>query len=131
MSSVKNIPKSKLLKKGGSFQDMLAIMTYKSKDAGVKSALCDMLCRKSPVNKVSHDLLKPEYIGAMATMVGFMGGFPAPPRIFQTLTFRYETLQWLMVYVLIWQGGGGQDYYRSAIVTAVAFALKLVLDAIF
>lgn len=48
MSSVKNIPKSKLLKKGGSYQDMLAIMTYKSDNAGVKSALCDMLCRKSP-----------------------------------------------------------------------------------
>ena len=78
-----------------------------------------------------QDLLKPEYVVAIATMIGYMGGFPSPPRIFQTLTFRYETLQWLMVFVLIWQGGGGQDVYRSAIVTALAYVLKIGLDAVF
>lgn len=53
-----------------------------------------------------------------ATAVGAWGGFPKPPKMFQDLV-QNEIVQYLLVAVLVWQGGGQQDL-RKALTVAVA-----------
>jgi hypothetical protein len=66
-------------------------------------------------------------IGLLGTGVGAFGGLPQPPKLFIDITQRYELLQWVLVYVLIWQGAGGYDEYLSLLGTLVLFILyKLV-----
>ena len=66
-------------------------------------------------------------IGLLATGIGAFGGLPQPPKLFVDITQRYELLQWVLVYVLIWQGAGGYDEYLSLLGTISLFILyKLV-----
>ena len=66
-------------------------------------------------------------IGLLATGIGAFGGLPQPPKLFVDITQRYELLQWILVYVLIWQGAGGYDEYILLFGTIVLFILyKLV-----
>jgi hypothetical protein len=66
-------------------------------------------------------------VGLLATGIGAFGGLPQPPKLFVDITQRYELLQWILVYVLIWQGAGGYDEYLSLLGTISLFILyKLV-----
>ena len=58
---------------------------------------------------------------AAATAVGAYGGFPAPPPAFTELT-KNEMVQWTLVFVLIYQGGGSQDLKLSLLMTAAMYA---------
>jgi hypothetical protein len=58
---------------------------------------------------------------ALATAVGAYGGFPQPPPAFQNLV-RNEMIQWALVWVLVYQGGSGQDITLSTLITAAMFA---------
>jgi hypothetical protein len=58
---------------------------------------------------------------ALATAVGAYGGFPDPPAVFKNLV-RNEMVQWALVWVLIYQGGSGQDLTLATLVTAAMFA---------
>ena len=58
---------------------------------------------------------------ALATAVGAYGGFPQPPTVFQNLV-KNEMVQWALVWVLIYQGGSGQDLTLATLVTAAMFA---------
>lgn len=42
----------------------------------------------------------------LATAIGVFGGMPTPPKIFTTLT-SLSLVQWFLVFVLVYQGGGG------------------------
>jgi hypothetical protein len=42
------------------------------------------------------------------TIIGAFGGFPQPPKIFQAAA-EYQIVQWILVYILAYQGGAGQD----------------------
>jgi hypothetical protein len=57
---------------------------------------------------------------AFATMIGAFGGFPAPPKLFLNIA-SYGLIQWFLVFVLLYQGGGGQDIVLSAIITGITF----------
>ena len=59
---------------------------------------------------------------AMATTIGAFGGFPDPPKAFSALT-QYQFVQWMLVFVLIFQGGGSQDPLFSVAVTIATFLL--------
>lgn len=63
---------------------------------------------------------------AAATAVGAYGGFPTPPPAFVELT-KNEMVQWALVYVLIFQGGGAQDHKLSLLMTAAMFAAHKAL----
>ena len=73
---------------------------------------------KYPMNKV---------VLAFATLIGAFGGFPNPPPVFSSLT-KSPIVQWLLVFVLVWQGGGGQDMVFAAIVTILGYVLHTILS---
>ena len=62
-------------------------------------------------------------IGMIATSIGMFGGFPEPPKVFQNLVEDYPILKWTLVFVLIFQGMGGQDIYWSIIGTVATFLI--------
>jgi len=64
----------------------------------------------------------------LATGLGAFGGFPAAPVLFQDLA-QNEWFQWLMVYVLIWQGGGGQRWDLALAGTVVVFVIYKLLES--
>lgn len=63
----------------------------------------------------------------MATAIGAFGGFPKPPRVFNSLA-QNEMVQWALVFVLCYQGGSGQDVKMAALATAVMYVAKKALD---
>ena len=68
-----------------------------------------------------------QIILAVATGIGAYGGFPAAPAIFTKLT-QHEIVQWALVFVLLYQGGAGQDVKFAAMVTAAMFVVHKVLN---
>lgn len=63
---------------------------------------------------------------ALATAIGAFGGLPAPPKIFTTLS-SFWLVQWFLLFVLIYQGGGGADLTFSATMTGVVFIVYHLL----
>ena len=63
---------------------------------------------------------------ATATAVGAYGGLPAAPPAFVEFS-KNEMVQWALVFVLIYQGGGSQDPKLSLLVTAAMFAAHKAL----
>lgn len=65
-----------------------------------------------------------QYALSFLTLFGAWGGFPTPPKFFTWLTANVPGLryvfQWLMLFVLVYQGGSGQDLIL-ALVTSIAF----------
>lgn len=57
-----------------------------------------------------------------ATITGAFGGFPEPPKAFLHLT-QYQIVQWILVFILAYQGGAGGDISFAVISTLVAFVL--------
>jgi hypothetical protein len=78
------------------------------------------------IKKINSNVLYMKYtvdqlVLATATAVGAYGGFPAAPAAFTELT-KNEMVQWALVYVLIYQGGGAQDPKLTLLMTAAMFA---------
>lgn len=69
---------------------------------------------------------KGSFLLAMATLIGAFGGFPSPPKTFLKLT-NYEPFQWLLVFVLVYQGGSGADVKIAAEITFVGFILYKII----
>ena len=63
---------------------------------------------------------------AFATGIGAFGGFPEPPAVFKE-AIKNELVQWALVFVLLYQGGAGQDVKLALLVTAAMYAGKQVL----
>ncbi len=62
----------------------------------------------------------------LATAIGAFGGFPDPPKIFEDL-IKFEIIKWFLVFVLIYQGGGGADIEFSFFVTIIVYVIYLFL----
>ena len=72
---------------------------------------------------MSSDLGK--WILPLATAMIAWGGYPAPPKAFVELT-RHELVRYALLFILIWQGGGGQDVTVSLVTTAIIyFVIKI------
>lgn len=74
-------------------------------------------------------LLKTEFwtvVLVTCTILGAFGGFPEPPKVFLKLT-KYQPVQWLLVFVLVYQGGAGQDPLLAIAATAITFVLYTLL----
>lgn len=63
-----------------------------------------------------------EVITAFATALIAFGNFPKPPEKLEQLA-KNEIVQWIFVFILIWQGGAKQDIKLSLLATAAIFAL--------
>lgn len=66
------------------------------------------------------------WILPFATAVGAWGGFPEPPAMWKNLAAN-ELFQWLTVFILTWQGGGGQNMRVSLITTLGLFIVAKLL----
>ena len=49
-----------------------------------------------------------QWLLALATGIGAYGGFPKAPKAFEKFA-KTELAQWTLVFVLLYQGGAGQD----------------------
>lgn len=63
-----------------------------------------------------------QWILALATGIGAYGGFPKAPKAFERFA-RTEMAQWVLVFVLLYQGGAGQDIKFAASVTIAMYLL--------
>ena len=63
----------------------------------------------------------------IVTAMGAFGGFPEPPHIFKKF-IKNKIVQYLLLFLLIWQGGGGQNWKLSVKVTVVIFVLITVMN---
>lgn len=81
-----------------------------------------------PYGMILSDLIYP-----LATLSLFMAPalFPPPPYILYTIVTRFSILQWIFVFILVWQGGGKQDTFFSIGITFSAFILTSLLNLIF
>ena len=68
-----------------------------------------------------------QYVLAIATLLGAFGGFPAAPKVFTNLA-QNEIVQWGLVFVLLYQGGAGQDIKFAAMITGAAYVAVKVLN---
>ena len=69
-----------------------------------------------------------QYILTIATLLGAFGGFPDAPEIFKKFT-KNELVQWLLVFVLLYQGGSGQDPKLALIVTIIAYLIHKYISS--
>lgn len=63
---------------------------------------------------------------ALATAIGAYGGFPEPPLFFKNL-IKNEMVQWALVWILIYQGGSGQDMKLTTLITAAMYSAHKAL----
>ena len=63
------------------------------------------------------------------TAIGAFGCMPNPPKILKQIT-RFWPLQWLLVAVLVYQGGGEQDFQLAVEVTLICFVIYVILRLI-
>lgn len=59
-----------------------------------------------------------KYVVCFATAIGAFGGFPESPKIFKWLA-SWKIFQWFLVFVLLYQGGSGEDALFSLLVTGI------------
>jgi len=64
---------------------------------------------------------------SIATALGAFGGLPTPPKTFTDIIKNYPFIQWILMYILILQGGSGFDFIFAAFSTAVVFALYQII----
>ena len=63
---------------------------------------------------------------AVMSAIGALGGFPAAPKQFNELV-KDEMFQYLMLWILIYQGGGSQDPKLTTMVTVLVYAVMQML----
>lgn len=63
----------------------------------------------------------------LATGLIAFGGYPQPPQFFRDLASN-EWFQWLLVFILIWQGGAGQKWDLALVATTVLFLVTKLLS---
>ena len=63
-----------------------------------------------------------------ATYIGSLGGFPGPPQFFKDMA-RNELFRWTLVFILLYQGGAGQDVKLALMCTAMAYGAMMYLKS--
>ena len=63
----------------------------------------------------------------LATALGAWGGFPEPPEMLKKLQGNV-LVQYLMVVILVWQGGAGQNLQMAIVAAILLYVLKMVLN---
>jgi hypothetical protein len=63
---------------------------------------------------------------SIMTAIGAFGGFPAAPKQFNDLV-KDELVQYAMLWILIYQGGGSQDPKLTTMVTVLVYAVMQMI----
>ena len=64
----------------------------------------------------------------LCTAIGAWGGFPDAPAIFTRTVESYPMLKWVLLSVLIYQGGGEQDFQLAVELTVIIFFVYNILE---
>ena len=67
-----------------------------------------------------------QLILAAATAIGAFSRFPQMPRSLERI-YENELVQWALVFVFLWQGGGSQSAELSLLMTVVFYVVFKVL----
>ena len=65
----------------------------------------------------------------LCTAIGAFGGFPDAPAIFTRTLQSYPMLKWVLLSVLIYQGGGEQDYQLALELTVIIYFVYNILES--
>ena len=65
----------------------------------------------------------------LATAIGAWGGFPDAPAIFTRTVDSYPMLKWVLLSVLIYQGGGEQDFQLAVELTVLIYFVYNILES--
>ena len=65
----------------------------------------------------------------LATAIGAWGGFPDAPAIFTRTVESYPMLKWVLLCVLIFQGGGEQDFQLAVELTVIIYFIYNILES--
>jgi len=65
----------------------------------------------------------------LATGIGFLGGWPRTPQRFASFVNSFTIISWVLVWILVAQGGGKFRWFLSAIVTFILFLVYSWLNA--
>ena len=63
----------------------------------------------------------------LSTGVGAWGGFDSAPKVFKKLT-RYGWFRFLLLFLMIWQGGGGLNIFVTLFGTTAFYLLDYLLN---
>ena len=77
------------------------------------------------VSDIQENLGK--WILPLATALIAWGGYPEPPQVFVSLT-RFELFRYMLLFILIWQGGAQQDFKTALIATAIMYFITKILE---
>ncbi len=78
--------------------------------------------KKSSIKEIGESLILP-----IATAIGAFGGFPEPPNMFKRF-IQNKPIQYLLLFILIWQGGGGQNWKLTAKVTLIILVIITIMN---
>lgn len=73
---------------------------------------------------ISHGFWGNIYVAS--TILGAFGGYPPAPKIFHKLA-SYSVVQWILVFILAYQGGGSQDAQFALVATSLTFILYYLI----
>ena len=59
---------------------------------------------------------------ALLTGIGAYGGFPTPPKWFQKMS-KFRGFQFIVLWILVFQGGGGESILLTSIVSIVIYLI--------
>jgi hypothetical protein len=59
-------------------------------------------------------------VAIYATIIGAFGGFPAPLKVFATLS-QYQVVQWFLVFTLAYQGSADQNIRHAMLLTFIGY----------
>ncbi len=65
----------------------------------------------------------------LCTAIGAWGGFPDAPAIFTRTVDTYPMLKWILLCVLIFQGGGEQDFQLAVELTVIIYFIYNILES--
>ena len=65
----------------------------------------------------------PGLILNLCTAIGAWGGFPDPPPFFTAAVNKFPLLKWVLLTVLIYQGGGEQDFQLAVEITVAIYIM--------
>jgi hypothetical protein len=72
----------------------------------------------------------PIIIGMLLTGIGSYGLLPSPPPIIVSLNEKYPIFKWVLVYILILQGGGDFNEFETLVGTGIAYGVHKYLMTI-
>ena len=65
----------------------------------------------------------------ICTLIGGFGNFPAEPKFLTNATQNFPFLRWVLLAVLIYQGGGEQDWQLACELTLVVYFIWNILKS--